>query len=134
MIRDIREVEVELEQKIRTTYEIFSEKDSQDVLDNVNNLQRNRRECIDDLRAMALRIEDTINLIGNLSDTTEIDDNTNAFKLKLKELESECQGKDSRVREWNKENFNINMEVDQARRVRGDFEGENKNLVDLKGS
>jgi molybdopterin converting factor small subunit len=134
MIRDIREVEIELEQKIRTTYEIFSDKDSQDVLDNVNNLQRNRRECIDDLRAMALRIEDTINLIGNLSDTTEIDDNTHAFKDKLKELENECKGKDSRVREWNKENFNINLEVDQSRRVRGDFEGENRNLADLKGS
>jgi len=134
MIRDIREAEVELEQKIRTTYEIFSEKDSQDVLENVNNLQRNRRECIDDLRAMALRIEDTINLIGNLSDTTTIDDTTNVFKNKLHELEVECQSKDTRIKEWNKENFNVNLEVDQTRRVRGDFEGENKNLVDLKGS
>lgn len=98
----------------------------------MNNIQRNRRECIDDLRSMAVRIEDTINLIGNLADTNSIDDNTNVYKQKLNELESEDQVKDSKIKEWVKENFNTNLDVDTQRRVRAEFEGQNKNLQDLK--
>jgi len=132
MIKDLREQEVDLEQKVRKINENFTDKDSQDVIDSVNHLQKNRRECIDDLRDMAKRIDDTINVIANLPDAQSAGDQTNAYKSRLHELEQETQAKDARVKDCVKENFNVNFDVDQNRRVRGDFEAENKNLVDLK--
>lgn len=132
MVKDLREQEINLEQQIRKLNDNFTEKDSQDVIDSVNNLQRNRRECIDDLRDMAKRIDDTMNVIANITDAQVVHDQTSGYKARLGELEYETQAKDARVLDCAKENFNVNLEVDQNRRVRGDFEAENKNLLDLK--
>lgn len=112
--------------------EEFQGKDASHVLESVHNLQKNRRECIEDLRDMAKRIEDTISVIASLPDAQGVADQTNAFKARLQDLEQETLGKDAKVKECAKDNFNANFEVDQNRRVRGDFEAENKNLLDLK--
>jgi len=83
---------------------------------------------------MSKRIEDTIEVIGNLTDIRVIDDQSTVYSNKLLELTSEIESKDIKVKESNKEIFNLNIDVDKTRKVRGEFESENKNLADLKGS
>jgi len=132
MIKELREYEVDLEQKVRKMNEDFQGKDSANVIESVHTLQKNRRECIEDLRDMAKRIEDTISVIASLPDAQSVADQTNAYKTRLHDLEQETMGKDAKIKDCAKENFNVNFDVDQNKRVRGDFEAENKNLLDLK--
>lgn len=133
-INDHKEVELELEKRVRDQHENYINKDIHEIRNLTSSHSLKRQEHIDHLRDIVRLVEENISKVASHDDMHKVEDTILALKKRMDDHELDIKGKDSRLFNLHSDKFNHNIDVDANRRARSDFETTNKNLADVRAN
>lgn len=133
-IQELKQNHLALEAQIRQVQRDFVERDSETANQLSANHSARRAEHLEHVRKMVEVLNANLKRVGELQDLEQVDELVQHYKQRIDDLEEEIEQKDSTLDAVICENHDSAVSVDQKRSDRSNFESQNLDLVELRGS
>jgi len=132
LIRQLRDKEYALQEKLKNVQEDLSRSDGTNIKTELRNHVENRRRHLDEVKSILNNLSVNLQKVNANEEYRIKDSDFNYYQNRVDDLEGEIKHKEVRLNDLNNENYSLKVEADCNKKNRADYEVSHRNYLDLK--